>query len=130
MKRTTGLAAAALALWCGAASAEDFKVGLVLPMTGPGADIAKNLALGFNAMVPLINDRGGIAGMKLAPVICDSQSQEQQAIICDRRLLADEKVDFLLGNGSTPQTLAALPTIEQTGTPLFSMAGAPRSTAR
>jgi branched-chain amino acid transport system substrate-binding protein len=91
-------------------------------MTGPGADIAKNLALGFNAMVPLINDRGGIAGMKIVPDICDSQSQEQQAILCDRRLLSEDKVNMLLGNGSTPQTLAALPVVEQAGVPLFSMA--------
>jgi branched-chain amino acid transport system substrate-binding protein len=122
MKNRTVLAGLALALLCGAAQAEDFKVGMVLPMTGPGADIAKNLALGFDAMVPLINDHGGIAGMPVKPVVCDSQSQEQQAIICDRRLLADDKVNFLLGNGSTPQTVAALPVIEQTGTPLFSMA--------
>ncbi|HXQ52658.1 MAG TPA: ABC transporter substrate-binding protein [Stellaceae bacterium] len=122
-KAKAGLAAVAgLIVWCGAASAEDFKVGVVLPMTGPGADIAKNLVYGFNAAVPLINARGGIGGMKVAPVVCDSQSQEQQAILCDRRLLTDEKVDLLLGNGSTPQTLAALPVIEQVGVPLFSMA--------
>ena len=122
-KGVSALAGLAVSLvLCGAAGAEDFKVGLVLPMTGPGADIAKNLAVGFNAMVPLINERGGIAGMKLAPVVCDSQSQEQQAILCDRRLLTDEKVGMLLGNGSTPQTLAALPVVEQAGTPLFSMA--------
>jgi branched-chain amino acid transport system substrate-binding protein len=117
-----GLAAAfALALG-GAAQAADFKIGLVLPLTGPGADIAKNVAQGFNAMIPLINARGGIGGMKVVPIVCDSQSQEQQAIICDRRLLSDDKVSLLLGNGSTPQTFAALPVVEQAGTPLFSIA--------
>jgi branched-chain amino acid transport system substrate-binding protein len=122
-KSTARLAAAALALSvCAGARAEDFKVGVVLPMTGPGADIAKNLVLGFNAMVPLVNGKGGIGGMQVKPVVCDSQSQEQQAILCDRRLLTDEKVNMLLGNGSTPQTLAALPVIEQVGVPLFSMA--------
>jgi branched-chain amino acid transport system substrate-binding protein len=122
MKTKLGIAAAALLCAAAAAHAADFKVGLVLPLTGPGADIAKNLAQGFNAMVPLINERGGIGGMKVVPDICDSQSQEQQAILCDRRLMADDGVDMLLGNGSTPQTLAALPAVEQAGVPLFSMA--------
>jgi branched-chain amino acid transport system substrate-binding protein len=123
MKAMAWLAALALTgATCAAANAENFKVGVVMPMTGPGADIAKNLVLGFNAMVPLINARGGIGGMQVEPVVCDSQSQEQQAILCDRRLLTEDKVDMLLGNGSTPQTLAALPTVEQAGVPLFSMA--------
>jgi branched-chain amino acid transport system substrate-binding protein len=122
-RKTAGLAAVtAILVWSGAARADDFKVGIVMPMTGPGADIAKNVVYGFNAAVPLINARGGIGGMNLVPDVCDSQSQEQQGILCDRRLLNDDKVDLLLGNGSTPQTVAALPAIEQAGVPLFSMA--------
>ena len=124
MARRTMVAAAALltVASAGLAAADDFKVGLVMPLTGPGADIAKNLAAGANAMIPLINERGGIGGMHVTMIVCDSQSQEQQAILCDRRLLSEDKVNMLLGNGSTPQTLAALPTVDAAGTPLFSMA--------
>lgn len=119
---TLRLAALLLALAPGAVQAANFKVGLVLPMTGAGADIAKNLVAGANAMLPVINGRGGIGGMTVTMTICDSQSQEQQAVICTRRLLADDRVDLLLGNGSTPQTLAALPVVAAAGTPLFSIA--------
>jgi len=123
VKKLCNVLAAAFAFALGgAAQAEDFKIGLVLPLTGPGADIGRNSAQGFNAMIPLLNARGGIAGMKAVPVVCDSQSQEQQGIICDRRLLSDDKVNLLLGNGSTPQTFAALPVIEQVGTPFFAIA--------
>jgi branched-chain amino acid transport system substrate-binding protein len=111
----------ALAPWA-LAQAEDFKVGLVMPMTGPGADIARNLAQGANAAVPLVNARGGIGGMNVKMTICDSQSQEQQAIVCDRRLISDDKINLLMGNGSTPQTMAALPLVESAGVPLFSEA--------
>jgi branched-chain amino acid transport system substrate-binding protein len=105
-----------------AALADDFKVGLVLPLTGAGADIAKNLAAGANAMVPVINAGGGIGGMQVKLTVCDSQSQEQQAVLCVRREVSEDKVNLVLGNGSTPQTLAALPVIEAAGVPLFSMA--------
>jgi branched-chain amino acid transport system substrate-binding protein len=117
------LLAAFLALaWVRAGAAADFKVGLILPMTGPGADIAKNLAEGARASVPLINSRGGIGGMTVTLTVCDSQSQEQQAVLCTRRLLSEDKVDLLLGNGSTPQTIAALPIVASVGVPLFSEA--------
>src|SRR4051812_37698904 len=94
--------AAVLALGCGAIAnaqtAPEFKVGIVLPLTGPGADIAKNLAAGAQAMIPLINARGGIGGMPARAIICDSQSQEQQAILCDRRLISEDKVAIVIGN--------------------------------
>ncbi len=122
-KPRLGFAAAiGLLLALATAQADDFKVGLVLPMTGPGADIAKNLALGTSAGVPMINARGGIGGMNVTLTVCDSQSQEQQAVICTRRLLSEDKVNLFLGNGSTPQTIAALPVIAEAGVPMFSMA--------
>ena len=43
-------------------------------------------------------------------------------MLCTRRAVSEEKVNLVLGNGSTPQTIAALPVIEAAGVPLFSMA--------
>jgi branched-chain amino acid transport system substrate-binding protein len=118
----TAILALMVALVPVAARADDFKIGLVLPLTGAGADIAKNLAAGANAMVPLINAKGGIGGMPVKLTVCDTQSQEQQAVLCVRRAVSEDKVNLVLGNGSTPQTIAALPVIEAAGVPLFSMA--------
>jgi branched-chain amino acid transport system substrate-binding protein len=106
------------------AHAEDFKVGVVLGLTGPAADIGKYLAEGAKAAVALVNSTGGIGGMHVTLSICDTQSTEQQAVLCTRRLLFDEKVDLYMGAGTTPQTQAVLPTIAQAGVPSFALAGA------
>ena len=115
--------AVAALLLCGAGStrSDEFKVGLVLPMTGAAADMGKNVLAGFDAEVAVINANGGIAGMNIKPIVCDQQTQEQQAILCDRRLISGDKVDILLGNGGTPETMAALPIVEQAGVPFFAI---------
>src|SRR4051812_35135823 len=116
------LAALLLMLPLLGARAEDFKVGTILPLTGPGADIGRFLLQGAKAGVVMANARGGIGGMNVVLVQCDTQSNEQQAVLCARRL-ASEKVNLLLGAGTTPQTLAILPTVEAAQIPLFAIAG-------
>ncbi len=106
------------------ARGEDFKIGTILPLTGPGADIGRFLVEGAKATVALVNSRGGIGGMHVTMTICDTQSAEQQAVLCARRLAFDEKVNLLLGAGTTPQTQAILPTIAQAAVPTFAIAGA------
>ena len=116
------LAALLLVLPLVGARAEDFKVGTILPLTGPGADIGRFLLQGAKAGVVMANARGGIGGMNVVLVQCDTQSNEQQAVLCARRH-ASEKVHLLLGAGTTPQTLAILPTVEAAQIPLFAIAG-------
>ena len=116
------LAALLLVLPLVGARAEDFKVGTILPLTGPGADIGRFLLQGAKAGVVMANARGGIGGMNVVLVQCDTQSNEQQAVLCARRH-ASEKVNLLLGAGTTPQTLAILPTVEAAQIPLFAIAG-------
>lgn len=122
---TLGLAALALA---GAPLAQvhaaDFKVGTVLALTGGAADIGKYLIEGDKAAVALVNATGGIGGMQVELDVCDTQTVEQQAVLCARKLLFDDKVDMLMGAGTTPQTQAILPTVAQAGVPTFALAGA------
>ena len=106
------------------ARADDFKIGTILSLTGGGADIGKYLVEGAKAAVMLVNATGGIGGMHVDMTVCDTQTVEQQAVLCARRLLFDEKVDLLLGAGTTPQTQAILPTVAQAGVPTFALAGA------
>jgi len=124
-RSTLTLAALAIAgLPLTAARSADFKIGTILPLTGPGADIGKYLVEGAKATVALANARGGIGGMHVDMTICDTQTVEQQAVLCARRLLFDDKVDLLLGAGTTPQTVAIQPVIAQAGVPTFAIAGA------
>jgi branched-chain amino acid transport system substrate-binding protein len=117
------LAALLLVSLPAAASADDFKIGAILPLTGPGADIGRFLVEGAKAAVVMVNNSGGIGGMHVTITVCDTQSVEQQAVLCARRLTGEDKVNLLLGAGTTPQTLAILPTVANAQVPLFAIAG-------
>ena len=93
-----------------------------MSLTGPNAVIGKITLAGAQAGIEMINSTGGIGGMKAVLVICDVQSVEQQAVICARKLALQDKVSIVLGTGSTPQTLAIIPTLDAAGVPLFSIA--------
>lgn len=122
--------AAALAL--GAASAApaasaEFKVGFIMSLTGPSAVLGKVTLEGAKAGVEMVNSSGGIGGAKVRLVICDVKSSEQQAVICARRLAFQDKVNLMVGTGSSPQTLAIIPTVLAAKIPLFSIASSPRT---
>lgn len=104
------------------AQAADFKLGLVMPMTGGGAETGAENVASARAAISLVNARGGVGGMHVEMSVCDTQSTEQQAVLCARRLLSD-KANILIGAASTPQTLAIVPTVDSVGVPLFSIAG-------
>ena len=109
----------------GHAADETFKIGFLMSLTGPNAILGKIALAGANAGIDMINSSGGIGGMDAELVICDAQSVEQQAVICARKLALQDKVQMIIGTGSTPQTLAITPTVEAAGVPLFAVASGP-----
>lgn len=121
MKRIA-LAALALLALPTLVQAEEFKMGLVMSLTGPNAEVGKLYLSGANAGIAMVNARGGIGGMQARLIVCDTQSVEQQAVICARKLALQDKVNMLMGTGSTPQTMAILPTVEAAGVPTFAIA--------
>ena len=113
-----------LAQWRGPAFAQSdqFQIGWVLPLVGPVAETAKSFMDGAEVALAMVNGSGGIGGMPAKLVICDSQGQEAQAVLCTKKLINDDKVDLLLGATGTPQTVAVLPTVEAAGIPMFAVA--------
>ncbi len=116
------VAAAVLALAPGAAQAQsEFKVGFVLSQIGPLAELAKTFLDGAEVGVIMVNEAGGIGGLKARLIACDTQGQEPQAVICAKKLINDDKVNLIIGATGTPPTMALIPTVEQSGVPLFGM---------
>ena len=64
-------ACAALAL-TGAASAEDLRVGVLLPLTGPSSDGGRDMQRGFEIATEMQNEQGGVNGRKIALVAADA----------------------------------------------------------
>lgn len=101
----------------------DFKIGWILPQVGPVAEIAKQYMDGVEVGLDMINSSGGFSGLQGKLIICDSQGQEAQAVICAKKLINEDGIHLLLGATGTPQTIAIEPTVAAAGVPMFALAG-------
>jgi branched-chain amino acid transport system substrate-binding protein len=94
------LIAAALALCAGTAlaQAKEIKIGVVYDLTGAFAAGGSNASyLGTKYAIDMINERGGVEGVKIRPIYVDAQSKADVAINETERLLNQEKVDMIMG---------------------------------
>lgn len=92
--------ASALAFSAGTAQAQgkEIKIGVVYDLTGAFAAGGSNASyLGTKYAIDMINERGGIEGVKIKPIYVDAQSKADVAINETERLLNQEKVDMIMG---------------------------------
>jgi branched-chain amino acid transport system substrate-binding protein len=97
---------AMLTVGAGAASAQDYKLGLLTSMSGTLAPAGKQVRWGTEFAVDEINAKGGILGRKIAITLEDDESNPQVAARKAERLYQDVKVDFITGTIHSGGTLA------------------------
>jgi branched-chain amino acid transport system substrate-binding protein len=85
------------------AEAADINVGLITSMTGPGASIGIPYAKGIAAGVAYKDE---VDGIKLNVIQLDDTTDPSVATRDARKLIEQDKVDVLLGSGSTPASIA------------------------
>ena len=118
--RLAGAAAIASAMVL-PAKAADITVGLVTSMTGPGASIGIPYAKGAAAGVVYKDD---VNGTKITLVQLDDASDPSTATRDARKLIEQDKVDVLMGAGSTPGTLAITTVGHELKVPVIALAPA------
>lgn len=116
--------AGALALKAGVsmAQAKPFKIGMLLPMTGPFASTGKQIENGVRLYISQFGDT--VAGRKVQLIIKDDTSLPDVTKRLAQDLIVTDKVDVLAGFGLTPLALATAPTATQSKTPMVIMAAA------
>ena len=104
------VAAAALAGNVGAAHAQDnsFKVGLVLPLTGPFASTGKQLEAAARLYMAQHGDT--VAGRKISLIVKDDTGAADAAKRIAQELVVNDKVQVLAGFGLTPLVVMAAAT--------------------
>jgi branched-chain amino acid transport system substrate-binding protein len=107
-----------------AALAQPIRIGAFLSVTGPAAFLGDPEQKTLEMYVERINAAGGVNGRKLELVVYDDAGDAEKARTFTKRLLEQDKVDFLVGGSTTGATMAAIPLAEQSGTPFISLAGA------
>jgi branched-chain amino acid transport system substrate-binding protein len=98
MKRFVAAAVLGIAAGSVFAQGKEIKIGVLYDLTGPFAAGGSQAAqLGTKYAIDMINERGGVEGVKIRPVYADAQSKADVAINETERLLSQEKVDMLMG---------------------------------
>jgi branched-chain amino acid transport system substrate-binding protein len=128
-KRSFLRTAAALGLLgaSGLAMAQDnvFKIGLILPMTGPQATTGRQIEAAAKLWMAQNGDT--VAGKKVQLILKDDTSVPDVTRRLAQELVVNEKVNVLAGFGITPSALAVAPIATQSKTPLVVMAAATSS---
>jgi len=95
------LLASALAMAGVAASAHaELRIGVIMSLTGPGSGLGIPAKNGF-ALWP-----DSIGGEKIKLIILDDATDPTQASKNASRLIAEDKVDLIIGSATVPPTLA------------------------
>jgi branched-chain amino acid transport system substrate-binding protein len=112
---------------CGHSQAQDhtFKIGLILPMTGPFASTGKQIEAA--ARLYLAQNGDTAAGKKIVLILKDDAGTPDTTKRLAQELVVNEKVNVLAGFGLTPLALATAPIATQSKTPLVVMAAATSS---
>ena len=96
------------------------KIGVTLSTTGPAVSLGipeKNTI----ALLPRT-----IAGKTVEYIVLDDASDSSAAVVNTRRLTLEDKVDAIIGSTTTPNSLAMIDAVAESGTPTISLASSAR----
>ena len=112
--------ALALAATLSLAAQADINVGVTLSATGPAASLGipeKNTV----ALLPTT-----MGGQKVNYIVLDDATDTTTAVANTRKLITDNKVDVIIGSTVTPNSLAMIDAVAESGTPMISLAASAR----
>lgn len=110
------LIATAFLMCAGAASAQDIRLGSVIPLSGAGASYGASIQQGIEMAVGEINAAGGINGRKIALDFADDASDPAQSVLALQRLVNNND-DLVIGGWGSSQVLADMAVAERGGMP-------------
>src|SRR5688572_11161927 len=120
-----GLAAALLPRLEARAAGEPYKIGSIFSYTGPAAFLGDRMKRSVELFVEEANKRGGISGHPLELFLYDAGSESTKAVLAAKRLIEQDKVDVIVGDGNRSDIgLALVPSVQRAQIPLMSVSGA------
>src|SRR5438034_8072365 len=120
-----GLAATLLPRLEARAAGEPYKIGSIFSYTGPAAFLGDRMKRSVELFVEETNKRGGINGRKIESIIYDAASESTKAVLAAKRLIEQDQVEVIVGDGNRSDIgLALIPTVQRAEVPLMSVSGA------
>ena len=122
----TGLAAAMLPRGLEARGAgEPYKIGSIFSYTGPAAFLGDRMKRSVELFVEEANKKGGIQGHPIELFLYDAASESSKAVLAAKRLIEQDRVDVIVGDGNRSDIgLALVPSVQRAELPLMSVSGA------
>ena len=108
----------------GNAIGKTFKIGYDIEMTGAVAAYGKGSERGADMAVAELNAAGGINGKKIEVVKKDNKSDNAESATVATNLMANDKVNAVVGTNASSQTKAMIPNANKFAVPIV----APTST--
>jgi branched-chain amino acid transport system substrate-binding protein len=112
------LLVAGLTLAAGGAVAQDIRIGVIKPLTGPLAFDGAADIKGAQLAMKEINGKGGVLGRKIELVIEDGQCKPAESVGAAEKLIFRDKVSVLMGAFCSGATLAVMPIAQKNKIPL------------
>jgi ABC-type branched-subunit amino acid transport system substrate-binding protein len=91
--------------------------GMCTALTGPSADLGREMLNGVQASFAEINGAGGVKQCTLELTALDDGYEPARTAPQMRKLIDEDKVLAVIGNVGTPTAIAALPIAAESGTP-------------
>lgn len=113
------VSAFSLALAASTAAAQDIKIGVAGPITGPLAFLGQHIKWAGELATDEINRKGGVLGRKLVFLMQDSACRPGDGVTAAERLLNQDRVDVMLGDVCSGSTMAVMPLMEKAQRPFI-----------
>jgi branched-chain amino acid transport system substrate-binding protein len=107
-----------------ARAADELKIGAILAVTGPAANLGGPEARTAEMLVEELNAGGGIQGHKVKLILKDSGGNPEKAVSFCKQLIEEEKVLAIIGPSTSGETLQIKTLCEESQTILISCAAA------
>jgi branched-chain amino acid transport system substrate-binding protein len=102
-----------------------YRIGSIFSYTGPAAFLGDRMKRSVELFVEETNRKGGINGHLIESVIYDAGSEPSKGVLAVKRLVEQDKVDVIVGDGNRSDIgLALVPTVQRARVPLMSVSGA------
>jgi branched-chain amino acid transport system substrate-binding protein len=116
---TTFLLGCTVAFAASHAGAQEIKIGVAGPITGPLAFLGQHIKWAGELASDEINQKGGILGRKVTFLMQDSACRPGDGVAAAERLLNQDRVDVMLGDVCSGSTMAVMPVMEKAQRPFI-----------
>ena len=113
------LASALMLLAAPPLAAAPLKIGVVAPLTGPGAESGRFQIQGAELAVDEVNKAGGVLGRPIELVIEDDQTTNPGVVLAFSKLAGDAEIPAFIGSIRSTQIHAMAPDVLKLGKPVM-----------